>query len=100
MTGALFVCAADAEPGDRAVHGARRHIVGTDTEPRRHARPERLDDDVGAREQRLGECSFARQIEYDRLLAGVEQVVPLGRGRPHRVSARLFEPDDARAQTQ
>ena len=38
------------------------------------------------------------QAADDRLLAGVERVEPAGRGRAHRVAARLLDPHDARAE--
>ena len=97
---ALFVRAAGAEARDRAVHGARRYVVGPDAEPLRDAGTERLEHDVGAREQCPRKCSIARKVADDRLLASIEQVVPRGRGHAHRVASRLLEPDHTRPEAE
>ena len=59
-----------------------------------HARPKRLEDDVGLREQP------ACIVPGRELLAGVQQLVPLRSGRPHRVATLALHPDDARPEPQ
>ena len=78
----------------------RRRIVRADSEPGCDAGPERLEHDVGASEKRLREVRLRREVADDRFLAGVQPVVPLAGGLPHRIAARLLDADDARSETQ
>ena len=75
---ALLVPAARAEAGDRAVDGVRSRVVRADAEPRRDARAEAFEHDVRARDERTRQLSAGVGLEIadDRLLAGVERVVP------------------------
>ncbi len=94
VAGPLLVATAEPEAGDRAVDGAARHVCRPDPEPRGDAGPERLEDDVGAREQRARELAVARQLAEHRFLAGIQAVVPRGRRASHQVAARLLDADD------
>src|SRR3954470_2226615 len=88
------------EARDRAVDDARGRVRGADPEPARHARPERLENNVGAREERLRERRLCGQVADDRLLACVQLVVPLRGGGAHRIAARLLDSHDAGTETE
>jgi len=80
-------------------HGALGYVVGADPEPGRDAGTERLEHDVGPGEQSLCELLLGGQLEDDRLLAGVQRVVPRRRGVPHRVAAGLLDANDPRPES-
>ena len=97
VAGGLLVLAAQPKARERAVDRARRRSVRSDAETCGHAGPERLEDDVGAFEERTREISIAGKLHDDRFLAGVQGVVPLRRRQSHWVAARLLDADDPRA---
>jgi TetR/AcrR family transcriptional regulator, fatty acid metabolism regulator protein len=94
---ALLVHAAHSEARERAVDRSCGGDVRADAEASGDARPERLEDHVGAFEEGTRESSLARKIHDDRFLAGVQRVVPLRRRQAHGVAARLLDADDPRA---
>src|SRR5437588_4028237 len=99
MARPLLVAAAEAESGDRAIHGALGRVAGPDPEPLGDARAKRLEHDVGAAEQPARECALRGELAHHRLLPGVQQVVPLRRGVAHRISTRLLDPHHPRAES-
>ena len=79
-----------AVAGDRAIDQPRIDLAqrpGPETEPRHHAGPELLDQNVGALDQRHqpGAVGFVLEIEHQALLAAVEH----GEHRALAVEARL-----------
>ena len=88
------------EARDRAVDGRLRHVVRADAQPFRDARPEAFEDHVGAGEQGSSERKLRLQVDRDRLLAGVQRLVPGPGDAAHRVAVGLLEPDDPRAEPQ
>ena len=87
-----------AEAGDRAVDGRGRRVVGADAEASRHPRPEPLEHDVRPCEHASGELRLRLQVAGDRLLAGVQRVVPGRRDVAHRIALQRLDPDHARAE--
>ncbi len=77
-------------------------IVGPDAEPRRDARPEPLEHDVGPRKQRARQCDPCVRFEVadDGFLARVQRGIPGRRGRAHRVAVRRLDAHDARPEAQ
>ncbi len=92
--------AVDAEAGDRAVDGSRRHVVGADAEPGRDARAKALEDDVGSGAEGACQLGLRLQVAGHRFLAGAERLVPRGSHVPHRIALGRLQPDDARAEPQ
>jgi len=97
---ALLVPPSDPEARDRADHGPLGHVLGSDPQPCEHAGPEGLQHDVRPPQEAAQERRVAGQVADDRLLAGVQGVVPPGRRLAHRVAARLLDPHDARSESQ
>lgn len=89
-----------SEPRDRAVDRGLRDVAGTDTEPLRDAGPEAFEDHVGAAEQGSRKLKIRFQVDRDRLLAGVQRLVPGLGDTSHRVAVRLLEPHHPRAEPQ
>ena len=100
MAGALLVASPETEARDRAVDRSVGYGIGPDAEPLGDAGAERLEHDVRAGKERLGEVDLGRQVADDRFLVGIQHVVPLRRGRPHRLASRLLDSDDPGAVAQ
>ena len=89
-----------SEAGDRAVHGRLGHRVGPDAQTLGDPRPEAFEHDVRARDQRPAELRVALEVAEDRLLAGVQALVPLGRHVANGIAVGALEADHPRPQAQ
>ena len=87
-----------AEPRERAVDDAVRHVVRPDAEARGDAGPKPVEHDVGLRADARTEVRIARAIPDDGLLAGVQYSIPLGLDVAQRIAVGRLKPYDARAE--
>ena len=98
VPGARGVRPLGAEARDRAVDGRGRRVVRADAETRSDSGPEALEHDVRPGEQRLGELRLRLQVTGDRLLAGVQRLVPRRCDVAHRIALGRLDSHDACSQ--
>jgi TetR/AcrR family transcriptional regulator, fatty acid metabolism regulator protein len=89
---------ARAEAGEGAVDDAIRQVGGPDSQPLHDAGAEALEHDVGPGAELTARRRVGLQVELDRLLAGVQRLVPGRREHAERVAARGLEPYHPRAE--
>ena len=85
-----------AETGERAVDERIRKVACADAQPFRDARPEAFEDDVRFCAERATQPRISLEIPDDRLLAGVESIVPARRDRTQGIPVRRFHAYHAR----
>src|SRR5439155_22543080 len=89
-----------AETGDRAVDDGGRQVIRADAQALDHARPEALEHDVGLAAELAAALRFGLEVELERLLAGVQRVVPGRRELAQGVAAGRLEPEHARPEAE
>ena len=97
---ALFMPAAEAEAGDRAVDGAFGDVFRADAESGGYPGAKRLEHDVGLAHEFECGCGVELQIDLDRLFPRAERCVPGGGVAADRIAAWRPDADDARPEFQ